>query len=142
MLDLAHIGNTPVDIGDFDAVAESEGGYEIELLHTDGVTGTGVFVTVQGKHSDAVKKWNGALINKMTREHQMAARKGKTVEPKTLEELDAQNIEGAAVRVIGWRNVKQPFSQDLMKGALKRNPHWIDAIVRESDDLGNFTKAR
>lgn len=131
-----------LDITSFDAVKESEGGYEFELLHTDGVTGTGVFVTVQGKHSDEVKKWNGALVSKMTREHQMAARKGKPVEPKTLDELDAQNIEGASIRVTGWRNVKQSFNRDTLKAALKRNPHWIEAIVKESDELGNFTKAR
>jgi len=131
-----------LDITGFDAVKESEAGYEFELLHTDGVTGTGVFVTVQGKHADEVKKWNSALVAKMTREHQMAARKGKPVEPKSMDELEAQNIDGAALRVTGWRNVKQPFSREAMAAALKRNPHWIDAIVHESDDLGNFTKAR
>ncbi|MFZ3286541.1 MAG: hypothetical protein WA191_06790 [Telluria sp.] len=140
-LDLAHIGNTPLDITEFDAVADSEHGFEFELKDKDGITGTGVFVTVQGKHADEVSKWMNALVNKMTREAQMAQRKGKQVDPKSLEEMRDQNIDGAALRVTGWRNVKQPFARDLLKVAMKRNPHWVDQVIEESDNLGNFTKA-
>lgn len=131
-----------VDITEFDAVTDSENGYEFELKAVDGVTGTGVFVTVQGKHSDEVTKWTASIINKMQREAQIAARKGKTVEPKSMDEMKEQNIEGAALRVTGWENVKQPFSRDLLKTALKRNPHWVEQIIEESDNLGNFTKAQ
>lgn len=129
-----------LDITAFDAVTESESGFEFELAETDGITGTGVFVTVQGKHADEVTKWTNGIVTKMQREHQLAARKGKVVEPKSLEEMRDQNVEGAALRVTGWRNVKQPFSRDLLKVALKRNPHWIEQIIEKSDDLGNFTK--
>jgi len=130
----------PLDLESFDAVVESEGGYEFELKQTDGITGTGVFVTVLGKHADVVVKWTTNLINAWNREQALAKRKGKDVEPKSLDELREQNIEGCAIRVTGLRGIKQEFSADLLKRALKRNPHWVEQIVNESDDLGNFPK--
>lgn len=140
MLDLKDIGTeAPVDITDFDAVANCAEGHKFELKETDGITGTGIVLTIIGKHADPVNKWVNKIINQSMREQHMAARKGKTSEPKSLDELREQNIDGACVRVIGWSGVKQPFSVDLLKSALKRNPHWVDQIVEESDDLGNFS---
>lgn len=128
-----------VDILGFDAVAQSEQAYEIELKDVQG-EGTGVYVSILGKHADAIIKWTSKIINQMERERAMAQKAGKQPPIKTIEELREQNVEGAALRVTGWRNVKQQFSQDLMKQALRRNPHWVDQIINESDDLGNFTK--
>jgi hypothetical protein len=130
-----------VDINAFDIVSRSAEGHEFELKDADGVTGTGVHLTVIGRYSDDVAKWNNAIMTKMSREAQMAARRGKAPDPKSLEDLRAQNIEGAAIRVIGWRGVKQPFDRELLKAALRRNPHWIDQIVEESDQIANFSKA-
>lgn len=129
----------PVDILGFDSVTASEEGYEFELENEDG-TGTGVLVKVRGRHSDAVVNWATKKVNDAAREQHLAARKGKAPDPKPIEELREQNREGAVVRVIGWRNVKQPYSPELMKEALKRNPHWIEQICEESDNLANFTK--
>lgn len=128
-----------IDIDSFDAVRQSEGGYEIELKDPKG-NGTGVFVTIVGKHAEVVTRWTARLINEAQREAMYAQKSGKQMQPKPIEELRARNIEGAALRVIGWRNVKQPFTQERMRSALSRNPHWIDQIVEESDDVGNFMK--
>lgn len=126
------------DILGFDAVARSEQGREIELLCEDGLTGTGVFVTIIGKHAEAVSRWNAKLINEAQKEVALAQRTGKMSPPKPIEELRLRNIEGAALRVVAWRNVKQGFSQELMRASLARNPHWVDQIVEESDKVGNF----
>lgn len=126
-----------IDITQFDAVTACEKGHSFELKGTDG-NGTGIALTVIGRHADPVNKWINKVVNQSIREQQMATRKGKTPEPKSLDDMRAQNIEGACVRVVGWSGVKQPFSVDLLRAALKRNPHWIEQIVEESDDLGNF----
>lgn len=131
-----------LDITSFDAVALSDRGVEIELLAADGVSGTGVFVTVLGRNADAVRKHINAVIDKQTREAQYAARRGKQVEPKSMDEINAQNIESAAVRVTGWRNVRQSFDREILRNALRRNPHWVDQIIEASADLGNFTSAQ
>lgn len=136
------MANTQTDLLDitaFDAVNESEGGYELELLHTDGVTKTGVIVCIVGKHSDAVMAFQRARLNKMIRDEQMAKRKGRDVEID-VEKLAQQARDDAMVRVTGWKNVRQEFSKELLNAALVRNPHWIDQIVSASDDAGNFTK--
>jgi hypothetical protein len=129
-----------IDITSFDAVAESEAGVDIELKHADGVTGTGIVVTVIGKHADAVVAFTRNVLNRMLRDEQLAKRRGKDVEVD-IEKLKEQGREDAAIRVIGWKNVKQEFSKELLKSALVRNPHWIDQIVEASNDLGNFTKS-
>lgn len=127
-----------IDITVFDSVTACGNGHEFELLGTDGVTGTGIKLTVIGKHSEPVTKWISKVVSQSMREQNMAARRGKPVEPKSLDELREQNIDGACVRVTGWSGVKQPFAQDLLRTALKRNPHFIDQVVEHSDDLGNF----
>lgn len=133
---------TAIDIMAFDAVAESEAGYEFELKAKDDMTGTGVFLTILGRHADPVNKWVTKLVNAQIREQSIAQRKGKTVEPKSLDEIKDQNIEGAVLRVTNWRNVAQPFTKELLTTVLAKNPHFVDQIIAESDNLGNFIKAR
>jgi len=134
--------DTLADITAFDAVAVNEAACEIELKHLDGTTGTGVFVSVIGRHSDAVTKWRNKIINQRARDEHMAERRGKAAPPKTMEELFEQNLDGAVLIVTGWRNVKQPFDREVLRQALKRNPHWMDQIYDASNDLGNFLKAQ
>lgn len=132
--------NTPIDITAFDAVQDSDNGYEFELKNPDGVTGTGIFLKIVGSNSDAVVGWFSKVINANNIESQMAARKGKTVPPKSVEENKAQNLDLTVTRVVGWRNVAQPFSKTLLTTVLQKNPHWVQQITDESDNLGNFTK--
>ena len=129
-----------IDITNFDSVKDSEAGYDLELKQSDGVTGTGVVVVVIGKHSDAVMASTQKRLNKMLRDEQMARRKNKPVDMDA-EKLREDAREDAAVRVIGWKNVKQEFTKEMLKAALVRNPHWIDQIIEASEDLGNFSKS-
>lgn len=131
-----------IDITSFDTVTACEKGHPFELKGADGVTGTGITLIVLGSHADIVNKWINKVTNQAIKEQHMASRKGRPVEPKSLDEIREQNIEGACVRVTGWAGVKQDFSAELLKSALKRNPHWIDQIVEESNDLQNFTQAQ
>lgn len=129
-----------LDILSFDAVKLSEHDHEFELKHLDEVTGTGIFLKVIGKHADVVTKFTDRLVNEQQRQAMLAHKSGKPMPPKPIEELRAQNIEAAALRVTGWSGVKQEFSQDILRRALARNPHWVDQIVKESDTVGNFFK--
>lgn len=133
-----------IDINELDAVSDCEGGYTFDVLGPDGEpqkdrngNPTGIRLTVIGKHADPVVKWQNAYINRLTSRAAIAAR-GRKVNPPTQEEQAEDNIEGAAVRVVGWAGVKQAFDRELLKKALRRNPHWVQQIVEASDDLGNF----
>ena len=138
---MATLASKLFDITSFDAVAESDSGYEFELKGTDGMTGTGVSLAIIGRHSNAVNLWLNKIVNDSIRERTMAERKGKQVEPKSFEDIKAQNLQGAVLRVTGWKNVTQEFSKELLLTVLQKNPHFVDQIIEQSDNLGNFTKA-
>jgi hypothetical protein len=132
--------NKTVDILSFNAVKESEQGYDLAMKTTDGQD-TGISFTIIGRYSDPVQKWTKRIFAEYQREAEMAKRKNKEPASKSIDELREQNIEGAMVRVIGFKNVKQEFSKEVLKEALVNNPHWVDAIIEESDNSANFTKA-
>jgi hypothetical protein len=129
-----------IDILSFDVVKDSEQGFDLALKNADG-SDSGVVLVVLGKHSDKVTTWTKKKFNEYQREAEMAKKRGRDVEPKSLEDLEEFNITGALVRVTGWKNVAQDFSEDLLKTALKRNPHWMEQIIEASDDAANFTKS-
>jgi hypothetical protein len=126
-----------IDILSFDAVSDCEQGYDLELLDKDGVTPTGITVTVIGSKADSVQQWTSRVYSKMRQAEDLAKRKGQEVKVD-LNELRSQNIDGAALRVTGWKGVKQAFERELLKQALARNDHWVDQILEASNDLGNF----
>lgn len=126
-----------IDITEFDLVGACETGHSFELRNPEGSV-TGVSVTVLGAFAPEVVAWSAAVAEKFINEQRMAQRKGKSAKAKTQEELKAQNIDGAVVRVVGWSGVRQPYTPELLRAALNRNPHWVAQIVDESENLGNF----
>lgn len=126
-----------VDITAFDLVGACESGHKFTLRNPDG-SGTGITLIVRGSFAPEVVAWNAGVAEKFLNEQRAAQRRGKTAKPKTLDEMEAQNIEGAVVRVAGWEGVRQPYSVDQLRAALKRNPHWTAQIIEESESLGNF----
>lgn len=128
------------DINAFDSCSDSETPYEFPLKNGDGVTEAGITLFVLGKHSDVVTRYQNNMVNKLITEQEMAKRNKEEIAPRSIESIRASNLEGALIRVVGWGNVKQPFEKNLMRNALLRNPHWMDQILRESENLGNFTK--
>lgn len=129
-----------IDITEFDLVGACETGHSFELRNPDGSV-TGISVTVLGGFAPEVVAWSAAVAEKFMNEQRMAQRKGKSAKAKTTDELKAQNIDGAVVRVSGWAGVRQPFTPELLRAALNRNPHWVAQIVDESENLGNFGTA-
>lgn len=126
-----------VDITAFDMVGACAAGHKFTLRNPDGSL-TGITLIVRGTFAPEVVAWNSSTAEKFLNEQRAAQRRGKAAKPKTLDEIEAQNIEGSVVRVAGWEGVRQPFSPDQLRAALQRNPHWATQIVEESDSLGNF----
>lgn len=129
-----------VDITSFDAVSESEAGFNLPMKGTDGAD-IGFKLVIIGRHSNAVQTFSKKIFQRMQREESMAKKRGKDPEPMDIEELKQQSIDGALVRVVGWVDVDQEFSKDLLKAALLRNPHWVDQIIEASNNDANFSKA-
>jgi hypothetical protein len=129
-----------LDILSFDAVKDASNAAPVEMKLATGEP-SGVTFHVLGKHAEPVQALIRKMIRKQQTEDAIAKRKGRNPEIKTIEELEEQSIELAVVRVTGWEGVKQEFSADILKQALKRNPHWVEQIIDESNNDGNFTKA-
>lgn len=132
--------NKSLDILSFDAVKDSEQGYDLAMKETDGQD-TGIIFTIIGAYSDPVQKWLSKFVASYNRELEIAKRKNKEVPAKSMDEMREHNVEGAMVRVIGFKNVKQEFSKEVLKIVLLKNPHWVNAIIEESDNAANFAKA-
>lgn len=129
-----------MDITLFDIVGDCERGHQFELRNPDG-SDTGITLSVLGSFAPGVVAHSARVTERLINEQRMAQRKGKVPKTPTIDELKAQNIEGAVVRISGWTGVRQPFSADLLRAALQRNPHWIAQITDESENLGNFGTA-
>ena len=130
-----------VDILGFDTVSGCENAQPMELLAADGMTKIGISLMVLGSHADVVKKHFKDKAKRFMTSSAMAEKQGKQDQftEKLVDAKETNEIEGAAVRVTGWVGVKQDFSQDLLKQALTKNPHWIEQVVKFSENVGNFT---
>ena len=129
-----------LDITQFNAVKESELGFDLAMKGADGAE-LGFTFHILGRHSDAVQTWAKREFQKAQREEMAAKRKGRDADPLDVDELKAKNIESAVVRVTGWNGVDNEFSKDLLTQVLRNNPHWTDQIIEASNDDANFTKA-
>lgn len=129
-----------VNLDDFDATKESAQAHTFEVKETDGITGTGLRLKVLGAHADIVTEHQSRVINDIIRETEYAKKRGKTPDAKSIEEIREGNIKGAMVRIVGWEGATTDFDQAVMERALRRNPHWIDQVIEQSNDLGNFPR--
>lgn len=130
-----------VDILGFNAVADAGNAFLLSMKNADS-TDTGVSLNIIGKNSDPVQQIVRKMMRKRQADELIASRKGKPVEPMSVEDMEEQGLELAVVRVTGWKGVTQEFDKAILKTALKNNPHWVEQIVDASNDEANFTKAK
>lgn len=134
--------NKLVDLDDLNALADCEVPQELELMSADMVVSTGIVVFVLGAHAEKVAAFFKGKTKKYIAGSEIAKKQNKEVEfaQSLIENSKATEVDGAAIRVTGWKGVKQEFSEATLKRALDRNPHWITQINKFSESVGNFTK--
>lgn len=128
-----------INILSFNAVKDAEQGFPLKMKHADG-SDVGLTFYVLGRHADAVQKHTSKTFHKMQREEALAKKRGKD-NLMDIDDLREQGLESAVVRVTGWEGAKQEFDVNILRTALKNNPHWQDQILEASNDDSNFTKA-
>jgi len=133
-----------ISLADLDVVSKSETPFEFEYLKANG-DGSGVFLSVLGGNSDAVRETAATLIN--ARRQKQAARemaKQRNGRPQTIAEYDTveSDIEFgqrlAAVRLVGWRGISDPWSADNAAKLCASNPGVAAQVMEQSDNLDNF----
>jgi hypothetical protein len=128
-----------VKIQDFSKSAEV--GYEFELKLPTGA-GSEAYLTVIGAQSPTVKQYAKRKFQEYQQRQQIAKRKGKE-EEISLDEAEELAVEGALVRLVGWRGITEEgkevkFSKDKAREILTQHPWIREQIMEESDFVGNF----
>lgn len=140
IMDNAAVAAGALDLTAIDAVSDASTPYRFEVKDPAGKSyPTPLYFIVLGRQSNQVNDFYTKQVNEYISRNDLARKRGKTVEAKTAQQMREDNINGAAIRVVAWEGVRQTFDRDVLKAALMRNPHWIDQIIEESDDVGNFT---
>lgn len=123
----------------------SEQGFRFELLAPPNATPTGNFVTVAGPESKASR----AFLERQAREEvarEMVARRRGALEPKPLDQREAEAVDFAASLVLRW-DVESapgqfdPLGPDVVRQILQAQPWARGQIIRESSDVGNFVRS-
>lgn len=127
-----------VSLADLNLTKQCEQAFEFEYLDPAG-NGTGVFLSVLGSQSPTVQKWIRRRLNERRQRELLAARRGKDVE-SSVEDDEEFAIEGATVRLVGWRGITEPFSPGLAEELVTINPELRAQVFKASNDLGNFSR--
>lgn len=133
---------TLFDLNDLDAVAASDSPFEIEYLRADG-SGSGVFLLVLGSQSEKVQSEVNRLVNDRRKRQALAAsvtaRNNTQAEAFTpIEDDIAFGHRLTAVRVVGWRGIKQEWSAENAFRLVSRNSEIAEQVTTASNNLGNF----
>lgn len=134
--------DTLFDLNDLDAVAAGDTPFEIEYLRADG-SGSGVFLLVLGSQSEKVQSEVNRLVNDRRKKQALAAsvtsRNNTQAEAFTpIEDDIAFGHRLTAVRLVGWRGIKQEWSADNAYRLVSRNSEIAEQITTASNNLGNF----
>jgi hypothetical protein len=138
--------DTAFDLNDLDAVAAGDTPFEVEYLRADG-SGSGVFLLVLGSQSEKVQSEVNRLVNDRRKKQALAAsvtsRNNAQAEAFTpIEDDIAFGHRLTAIRLVGWRGIKQEWSADNAYRLVSRNSEIAEQITTASNNLGNFMQTK
>jgi hypothetical protein len=129
---------TLLSIDDLDLTAASDTPFDLEILNIKGVK-TGIIVQVLGSESEKVQEWTNRQANRIRTQATQKSVTGKD-KVRTAEEDDEYIIESAAVRVVGWKGLKDEYTKENATRLMSRNVHVRMQVLTASNDLGNYSK--
>lgn len=134
-------------LDDLDAVTAADKPFEFEYIHpTRGKCG--VFLQVIGDESTRVRAAVNLLVNDMRKANakraadaaEAALLAGDKPEPvfTPVEDDIASGNEHAAIRLVGWRGLKEKWSPENALRAVSRNSDLKSKVLGEAAKLANF----
>lgn len=91
------------DIGSINPEAASDAGAEFELVHPETKEPLGVFITALGQESSVFKDHLRETTNARIRKQHQLRRRGKDLDPLTVEQQEAEGIDALVLLTRGWR---------------------------------------
>ena len=129
-----------LDLNDLDAVTAGDTPFEIEYVRADG-SGSGVFLLVLGGQSEKVQSEVNRLVNDRRKKAAQAAVVTKGADAATFTPIEDDIAFGhrlTAVRLVGWRGIKQDWSAENAFRLISRNSEIAEQVTTASNDLANF----
>lgn len=129
-----------------DSTKAASQAFEFEYISSATGEETGIFLSVLGGESEAVTKEVAKLVNE--RRRKQAAREvqqkigvgAKPVEFETLESDVEFGQRLAAVRLVGWRGISEPWTPENALRLCRSNRDIAAQITQQSDATANFIK--
>lgn len=135
-----------LSLADLDATKASDVPYEFEYFDAAG-NETGVFLQVLGDESPRVVAETQKLLNERRRKEAAAEIRSRTggrradAEFVSVEDDVAFGQRLAAVRLVGWKGITEPWSPELALQLIRTNRHIAAAVTTNSAALENFTQS-
>ncbi len=128
-------------LNDLSATKASDEAFEFELEDSNGVR-RGIFLKVLGSQSEKVTSEVARLINARRRSEAARAMRSnkKTVEFEPIESDIEFGQRLAAVRLVGWRGITEPWTPENALTLCRSNRDISAQIVEKSDDMANFMR--
>lgn len=133
-------------LSDLDAVTHSSKAFEFPFLDANGDE-TGIYLSVLGGNADAVRTVAEELIDARRMKdaaRQMNAQKSRPGHAPVVFDKTADDISFgqrlAAVRLVGWRGIKEPCTPENAALLCATNPNVAAQVMEQSDNMANFTK--
>lgn len=128
------------------AAQASEHGYQFEPVYPGTRQGIGATITVRGPHSEAVREHARLKLRESQTRELVARKRGKSVEPLTLDDVESNLVALAVAYTMGWDGMETqpgqplPFSPAAAAEVYRAHPWMRDQVIEEAQDLGNFIK--
>lgn len=136
--------NTTVSLDDLDAAKASDTPHEFEFINQAGEA-SGIFLSVLGSQSETVTREVARLTNE--RRRAQAAREanrriGVGAKPVEFDSFESDVEFGqrlAAVRLVGWSGITEPWTPENALRLCRSNREVAAQVTQQSDMMANFT---
>lgn len=127
-------------IDDLDETKSCEIAYEFEVKNAAG-KGTGLFLTIIGDHAQRITDFQAQGLNERRVAEAMHAKRdprGKNPLVHKVEEDVEFSTELIALRIVGWRGIKDDYSHEAAVRLCTVNSEIKEQILEKSGDMKNF----
>ena len=136
------MNSAAVSLNDLDAAKASETPFEFNYVKPDG-TETAIKLRVLGGQSEKVTQEVARLVNDRRRKEavrlaQVRVGNKRAPEFETLESDVEFGQRLAAVRLVGWTGINEPWSEENALRLCKSNRHLAAQVAEQSEALENF----
>lgn len=128
----------PVSLSDLNLITASENTFEFEYITSEGKS-TGVMISVIGSQAPKVQEFVRKFFNHRRTAEALAQKRGKELH-RTIEDDEDFGIDYAAMRIVGWKGISEPFSEENAQILCRNNKEIREQVIEHSDNLGNFIK--